>query len=117
MRESRRATADLTKKLTLETLGKWKRVCRRQRPLAAFLFRKFDSAKTTLTADATLPGVGKVRRTTAKRSVDMIVSKRELILVFPTRTVEIAIPSLPVASDGTNVNATHQALDKSDQII
>ena len=97
-------------------LRTWRRHCKRCPPSTALHARKYDSASFWLRSPVELPGIGELKPSQTGRPIHCMVQRRILVLSWPTRTVEMAIPipTVPIAS--TSATCTHQSLSVVPQV-
>ena len=84
---ARKQVALVIHQLVTGHLRKWVLYCQKEKPLAVFHGRRFDSATFRLSSPVELPGVGKLRRNQTTRPIHVMVQRRVILNVLPMKGV------------------------------
>ena len=99
-------------RLYLEQCDSW---TKRERPLAVFHGRKYDSATFFLRNQTEIPGLGIASGGQSARPVHSLQQKRFVIVVFPSSISELHFPSPSVPINDTSAGSMESSLDHSPQ--
>ena len=97
-------------------LKKWREVCEAEKPCAVVMVRKWDEATSRLQMLVDAKGLGNLTGGQSTMPVCVLQSRRTLLLVWPSRTVSVEIPSKPVPVASTQAENIGAAMDDAAQI-
>ena len=120
---TRQVTALECRRHLLAELSGWREEANRSKPLIAISVTKHDHARSKLRAKLDVIGNAASGRKQKRRvpachelvPLEVLQSKRRLIMCWSDRTVEMPLPCPPIPVTSTNADCTYNALQLSEQ--
>ena len=108
---ARVAVATVISIITITSLTEWLREVEAEQPLATFMGRAFDSAKSVLKCQASAPMIESLSEQQSIQPLHMNIIHRFICIIWESRVVELRFSTPPVPSYSTDASCIGTTVD------